>query len=259
MQLKSVVVAPALKALLESFIDYAGVFPPARVSVDEAVTNYEDYRSGEYSWMLHWLVIDNERMDLVPKSLDGSLAVITQSDDTRAAALETKSVVRAQRPVYCEVALSSLQELDNVKQAGCFAKIRTGGLKPEAIPSSSDVAAFILACADRRLAFKATAGLHHPIRKEHQLTYEADAPRAIMHGFLNVLMASTFAWHGERQIEPIISEMDATAFSFDERAHWHTHSLSVAEIQEARQNFMHSVGSCSFNEPVNDLKELGLL
>jgi hypothetical protein len=259
MHLKSVVVAPALKALLESFIDYAGVFPPAKLPVDEAVANYSDYRIGEYSWMLHLLVIDGARLQQVPKSLDGCLAVITESDETRAASLETKSVVLARRPVYCEVAVSNLRELDDVKQAGCFAKIRTGGLQAEAIPSSSDVAAFIVACAERRLAFKATAGLHHPICKEHRLTYETGAPRAIMHGFLNVLMASAFAWHGERLIEPIVSEMDAGAFSFDDRAHWRNHSLSAAEIHEARQNFMHSVGSCSFDEPVHDLKELGLL
>ena len=161
--------------------------------------------------------------------------------------------------MYCEVAVNNLHALDDVKQSGCFAKIRTGGLKPEAIPSRADVAAFIGACAERRLAFKATAGLHHPIRKEHRLTYDADAPRAIMHGFLNVLMASAFAWQGERQIEPIVSEMDAGAFSFDERAHWGKRSLSAAEIRDARKNFMHSVGSCSFEEPVQDLKELGLL
>lgn len=258
MQVMSTTVAPALKALLERFIDYAGVFPPAALSLDGAVANYDNYRSGEYSWMLRWFVVGTAQLELVPKSLDGSLSVISESDETRAASIESKGVVAAQHPVYCEVALDNLALLDAVKQAGCFAKIRTGGLKPEAIPTPSAVAAFILACAQRRLPFKATAGLHHPLRAMHPLTYEADAPQAVMHGFLNVLMASAFAWYGEKQIEPIVAEMDPTAFSFDERSHWRNKSLDVSQIRQARLSFMHSVGSCSFDEPVHDLKQLGL-
>lgn len=252
-------IAPALRALLEGFIDYAGIFPPAKVSLESAVSNYDNYRSGEYSWMLHWLVINAADAKQMPKSLAGSLAVLAESDQACAASLETKGVVLAQRPVYCEVAPNNLQELDVVKRAGCFAKIRTGGLVPEAIPASSAVAAFIVACAERRLAFKATAGLHHPIRAMHPLSYEDDAPQAVMHGFLNVLLASAFAWYGERQIEPIIAETDPQAFAFDECAHWQKQSLSVDQIKEARRNFMHSIGSCSFDEPVHDLQALGLL
>ncbi|MFX4589154.1 hypothetical protein ABTB15_19430, partial [Acinetobacter baumannii] len=91
-----------------------------------------------------------------------------------------------------------------VKRANCYAKIRTGGIKPEAIPSPTEVAAFIKACAKLQLAFKATAGLHHPIRAVRALTYDQDAPRAVMHGFINVLMAAAFAWSGEEDIEAIL-------------------------------------------------------
>lgn len=253
-------IAPALRALLENLIDYAGMYPPAGLPLDKVLENYGSYRDSDYSWMLRWLVISAADMAKVPPSLDGSLAVLAEEEETRAAALETKGVVAAQRPVYVEVAPSELTKLDAVKQAGCFGKIRTGGVKPEAIPSPADVAAFILSCADRRLAFKATAGLHHPIRAEYALTYEAGAPRAVMHGFLNVLMSAAFAWHGEKDIEPIIAETDAGAFSFDdEHAHWHGKSLSTAQIRAARQNFMHSMGSCSFDEPVHELQALELI
>src|SRR5579862_9407675 len=164
MQVVSTTVAPALRALLEHFIDYAGAFPPAALSVEATLANYTKYRAGDYSWMLRWLVVGFGEMQRVPASLDGSLAVIAETDETRAASLETKGIVRAKRPVYCEVRVDKLEQLDAVKQAGCFAKIRTGGLKPEAIPPPVAVAAFIGACASRRLVFKATAGLHHPIR-----------------------------------------------------------------------------------------------
>jgi hypothetical protein len=206
--------------------------------------------------MLRWFVVGAANLEQVPKELDGSLAVLSDTDNPRAAAIETKRIIRAERPVYCEV---SVRDLDAVERAGCFAKIRTGGVTREAIPSVEEVAAFVLACADRRLPFKATAGLHHPVRAEQPLTYAAAAPRAVMHGFLNVFLAASFAWHGERRIEPILAEMDAAAFRFDERAHWRDRSLEAAQVREARLQFCHSFGSCSFEEPVQDLEALGPL
>ena len=258
MQVKSVV-APALKALLENFIDYAGIFPPAALKLDEALVNFGKYESENYSWMLRWLVVGSGELSGIPQGLDGKLSVISEIDEARAATLETKSIVKAARPVYCEVATSNLSELEKVKQSGCFGKIRTGGLKPEAIPSTLEVAAFILKCAELRLAFKATAGLHHPIRAEYPLTYATDAPRAVMHGFLNVLMASVFAWQGEKDIEAILAETDPKSFTFDDKANWRHLSATVEQVKDARSNFIHSVGSCSFNEPVHELQALGLL
>jgi hypothetical protein len=209
--------------------------------------------------MLHWLVLGVEQAKESPKNLDSLTSLVGESDDGRSASLETKSIVEAKKPVYCETVPGDTSQLDAIKKAGCFAKIRTGGLKPEAIPSTADVAKFITDCADRRLAFKATAGLHHPIRATHPLTYESHAPRAVMHGFINVLLAACFAWHGERDIEPIIAESDASKFSFDDLATWRSKSLTVAQIRDARKNFIHSVGSCSFDEPVQDLQALRLL
>jgi hypothetical protein len=258
MPIKSTI-APALKALVENLIDYAGIYPPAALPLDTALDNYNKYRNSDYSWMLRSLVIGSSELEQIPPSFDGLLAILSETDNKRAASLETKGLVEASRPVYCEIDLDNLQQLDAVKRSGCFAKIRTGGIKPEAIPSPKKVADFILDCAQRELAFKATAGLHHPIRAMQALTYEADAPKAIMHGFINVLMASAFAWHGEKNIEPILSETNPQAFAFDQKAHWGNMALDAAQIRKARLRFMHSIGSCSFDEPVDELKALGLI
>jgi hypothetical protein len=249
-------VAPALRALLTRLIDYAGMFPPATLSRDASINNYKSYRNSEHGWMLRWLVIGAAEVEQVPRELDGALAVLSDADNDRAAVLETKSIIAGARPAYCEV---PFRDLDRVHSAGCFAKLRTGSVKPELIPTVEDVAAFIIACADRRLPFKATAGLHHPVRAVHPLTYEADSPRATMHGFLNVFLAAAFTWHGQRAIEPILAETDASAFRFDERAHWREWSLDAEQIRDSRTQFAHSFGSCSFEEPVEDLKALGLL
>jgi hypothetical protein len=126
-------VAPALKALLEQFIDYAGTFPPAALPMGDAVTNFQKYAAEDYSWMLRFLVVSSADLDRVPNALDGRLSIIADKDEQRAASIESKSAVASKQPVYCEVAPGNTAELDAVKKAGCFAKIRTGGLKPEAI------------------------------------------------------------------------------------------------------------------------------
>jgi hypothetical protein len=248
--------SPALRALLDRLIDYAGTFPPATLSGNAAVANYATYRAGPHAWMLRWLVLSAAEAECVPREFDGMLSVLSDTDHPRAAVIESKRVVRLARPVYCEVPVA---ELDAVRDAGSFAKLRTGSVKPEGIPTVEDVAGFILACADRRLAFKATAGLHHPLRAEHALTYEANAPRAVMHGFLNVFLTAAFAWHGDRDIAPVLAETDPRAFRFGDRAHWRDRSLSAEQVRDARENFAHAFGSCSFEEPIQDLQSLGLL
>lgn len=254
------IVAPALRELLDNLFDYAGLFPPAKLSLKDTLSKFESYHKGEYSWMLRNVVLPASELASAAEALDGKLAVITDKDERRATTIESSQTISAHCPVYCEVATDKLELLVNVQKEGCFAKIRMGGLKPEAIPAPSAAAAFIQECARLRLPFKATAGLHHPIRAEHNLTYDPDSPRAMMHGFLNLLLASAFAWQGKGDVEAILSETDPTCFSFNgSQASWRGMSLSLAEIKDARENFIHSIGSCSFEEPIADLKKLALL
>lgn len=248
--------SPALHALVTRLIDYAGSFPPAGLSCEATWTNYVQYQQSPQAWMLRWLVVNAGDVEKLPGSLHGKLSVLAEVDDARAATLETKSIVQAARPVYVE---TTIAQLPAVKAAGCFAKIRTGGIKPDGIPPVTEVARFIVNCVDLKLPFKATAGLHHPVRAEYPLTYEANAPRAVMHGFVNVFLAAAFAWQGKREIEPVLAEMNPDAFRFDEQAHWRDWSLSVKQIQDARQHFAHAFGSCSFEEPVADLEARGWL
>jgi hypothetical protein len=124
------------------------------------------------------------------------------------------------------------------------------------------VAAFLSRAAALRRPFKATAGLHHAIRAVRPLTYEEGCPRAEMHGFLNVFVAAAFAWGGMEtaDIQAVLEEPAALAFDFrDDALNWRGRAISTAEIEHARREFAHSFGSCSFEEPVEDLRTLGLL
>lgn len=260
MQRNQTAVAPALRALLENLFDYAGTFPPASLDTQTALNNYSQYANHPYAWMLRYMVVSAADVAAAPAAFDGKLSVLAESDVDRAGAIESKGLVQASgKAVYWEVATNNLHELDRVKDSGCFAKIRTGAVSAQGIPSVADVAKFIVACAERRLAFKATAGLHHPIRAEYALSYVPDAPRAVMHGFLNVMVAAAFAWDGERDIAPILDETRASAFEFGNELKWNGKSLSAEQIKDARTNFMHAIGTCSFEEPVSELQALKLL
>jgi membrane protease YdiL (CAAX protease family) len=149
-----------------------------------------------------------------------------------------------------------------VAETGTRAKIRTGGVTADAFPAPADVLRFLAACVRAEVPLKATAGLHHPLRAEHRLTYEPDAPRGTMFGFLNVFLAAAFLRAGvpADAVAPLLEEGDASAMHFsDEGVEWRGHRLSADQIRAARQGFATSFGSCSFDEPAADLRALSLL
>jgi hypothetical protein len=149
-----------------------------------------------------------------------------------------------------------------IAECGCGAKIRTGGETEDKFPDSAQVIDFMKLCANARVPFKATAGLHHPIRSVHRLTYQPDSASTLMHGFLNVFLAAAFLRAGmePRVAVELLEERSSKAMSFDaEGIMWREHRLTMSEIASARQGFSISFGSCSFTEPIDDLRSLGLL
>lgn len=146
--------------------------------------------------------------------------------------------------------------------SGLRVKARTGGVTPKSIPSVAHVARFLARCHEHGAAFKATAGLHHPIRGTYPLTYRPGSPTAELNGFLNVWMASALlcADGTVAEAERLLSETDATAFSFDDGGFgWRDRRIDAGIIAATRQYSASSFGSCSFQEPVDDLRKLGLL
>ena len=143
------------------------------------------------------------------------------------------------------------------------AKIRCGGVSADMIPTAEQIAAFIAACDAGGVPFKATAGLHHPVRSEHPLTYEADAPRGVMHGFLNVFLGASLLRSrriDRAQLVELLEDTDPSSFSFsDAQARWRRVELEVSALHTARESFCVGYGSCSFDEPIADLRHLGLL
>jgi hypothetical protein len=292
----------SLQVLLAGTIDYAGLFPPSQISMPEAVINYATYKNSNYEWLLGRFIVPFGRLEEFYESArdfisrDGKSAwrisviagedindTIRQIEDFNGNnapgvicdAIELKAstgskienTVSALPPginAYFELPL--VDDLDDLVSALAFtgqrAKIRTGGVTTDTFPTARQIIRFARTCLSANVPFKATAGLHHPLRCFRPLTYAPDSPEGAMHGFLNVFLMTGFAREGFRTmlLEDLMEEEYEEAFKFDENGvTWHEHGLGLAQLERARTNGIISFGSCSFDEPIADLRHFGLL
>ena len=291
----------SLHTLLHTVVDYAGLFPPAGLPMAAAVTNYAAYRRSSEAWMLGRFVVPVARLGEMREAMDaagapddghawrvsalvgddvaGDVAAVTRFNDShggavvdaleaRAASGDAVRGIAARVPgglkTYVEIpAAGDPGELVTVVAAAKLrAKIRTGGVTAEAFPAVEAVARFVRACYASGVAFKATAGLHHPLRGEHALTYEPGAPRGVMHGFLNVFLAAAFHYNGltVRDAHDLLRAPSLDGITLDdERLAWREYVVTLNELSVARRRLAIAFGSCSFREPVDELTTLGLL
>jgi hypothetical protein len=149
-----------------------------------------------------------------------------------------------------------------IGRSGLRAKVRTGGVTADAFPSARDVVRFLRACAAAGVPFKATAGLHHPIRATYRLTYAPDSPTGTMYGYLNLFLAAIWLREGmsDADAERLLQEGSADSLAVsDDAITWQGRRLDARTIQDARAAGITSFGSCSFTEPVEELHALGML
>jgi hypothetical protein len=293
----------ALQSLLTGLIDYAGLFPPAGLKMDAAVRNYSSYVDGEEAWVLGRFVVPAARLEEYAEAVrSAGIDASTWSLSVLATGADADVIARFNTAAdesgagglgsidSLEIKAASAREIQDAAQAigGNYqlyfetppekwpsllqaaavakarAKIRTGGEVATAIPEESRVLEFLRITSERRLAFKATAGLHHPLRAMQRLTYKPDSPTGVMHGFLNVFCAAVLLWHepGQRQEASwMLGERDADAITMDEAMTFHNSgvTLTAEQIHAARKQFCIGFGSCSFTEPLDDLRKLGWL
>lgn len=171
----------------------------------------------------------------------------------------------AEVDVFFEIPFNADLEsyLPVLQQTGTAAKLRTGGVTTDVFPNSRQLGQRILSLASAQIPFKATAGLHHALRGSYRLTYQADSASTTMQGFLNLAVLAAFADRQHINLTEaiaILEERSIAAFQFtDTEIYWRDHTLSVADIEHSRHRFFRSFGSCSFQEPIDDLYHLELL
>lgn len=304
----------AVRLLLDSVLDYAGLFPPAKLEMQPTVTNFARYRKGPDAWMLARLIVPVTRFPefvekadaLLPKTADAEgdapwpLSVLVASASDRQIVEDLERIERFNERMEdrdfsrahgramidtIETKAASAKEIDraleyvpddifayfeipadadprglvaSMASLDAGAKIRTGGLTADAHPTPEQVARFLKVCRAAEVPFKATAGLHHPCRRM------ATDVGCMQFGFLNMFAAGCLLWNdesmSERELEELLVEEDGRAFEFGPTGlAWRRRFLRFEEIAAARERFAHSFGSCSFDEPLADLRALGLL
>lgn len=166
---------------------------------------------------------------------------------------------------YFEVSIEEnlADSISSLAIYGGRAKIRTGGITESAFPSVENITRFMRVCLAANVPFKATAGLHHALRCVKPLTYETNAPEGTMNGFLNVFVAAAFLQQGHtpKLIHELLKDKRADNFLFSENGVlWRQeYFVSTAQLRFLRTRAAISFGSCSFVEPIEDLKEIKLL
>ncbi len=282
----------AIEFLLDGLIDYAGLYPPASLDMHTAVRKYLEYGRSTHAQALGRFIVD---LDQFPYLWDAAgdyvrgmkLSVIASCDTDwdelqgelgrlvdKGFAIEAVEIKGARAgdigriamripsgvTTYFEVPIDAAPEvLDAVATAGARVKIRAGGPTAEAFPSTQALAQMLSDLAARRLIFKATAGLHHPLRGRHALTYAGNSPTAVMHGFVNLLSAAALLYFGgdARDAQLVLEEEWPGAWQVtDEAIVWEQNGWSADELREVRRQFFAAFGSCSFEEPVHDLEAL---
>lgn len=307
-------VDPALRALAEGLVDYAGLFPPAVLPMDTAWREYGRHRRSAEAWMLGRFICPATHLPELRAGVttaDGELPLLllanraptaealTQSLQADAsawvafqAAFPGRATAQAwelRLPADAPGGTSWARRLDD--WAACLPagadlcwepdpawdaarlqdlasalaargdgrwglKLRCGGVTAAEFPSVERVALVLALARDLGLPLKFTAGLHHPLR------HWRPELGAWMHGFLNVYAAALAAQvHGlcARDLRPLLEETRRDAFRLvAHELRWRELRFCAREIQEARR-LLPGHGSCSFDEPVADLRALGWL
>jgi hypothetical protein len=326
MNVDTSLISASAKAFLGELIDYAGLFPPAGLPLEEAIANYGRYRQSNLSWMLSRFIIpvakltdltaisdgrfqaddpyrfsvlgsggqdsasflDGVRSDIEMVKIfreahgDGVLVDVyevrlPQTTVASGDVLEINGLLAAAgnllnenglRPFYeaalghdwrssVDVSVQAIAAYNSATGQQAGFKLRTGGLDAAAFPSQYQVAHVIAVCRDAAVPLKCTAGLHHPIR------HHDDGVHTKMHGFINVFAAGIIAKAynlPEQEIAAVVADENPKHFVFNDRMFsWLDRIVSPGKIETARQENIISFGSCSFEEPMEDLQRLDWL
>ena len=293
----------SLQTLVHGVVDYAGLFPPAKLDMPSAVAEYAQYLDDPARAMLGRFVVPVSRLGefdaaasaylptsvntpwrltaLVGPDVSADVRQVTKFNERHTTsighnalidALEIRvasaaeigaamSVIPAGIDAFFEIPIAADPDelIGQLRRSGGKAKIRTGGVTADAFPDADSIVRFLERCASHCVPFKATAGLHHPIRASYRLTYEPEPPFGVMYGYLNMLVASALAWNGAPStiVRAALEEMDASCFVFSaDGLEYAGQALNTSALANARQSFVTSFGSCSFREPVDELAAL---
>lgn len=322
----------SFQAFMQEIIDYAGLFPPADLSLDTSIQKYNQYRKSEEAWMLSRFIIPADRLaELTPyretlfsegepfafsilgkrtetvsdykeylRHMANVLEKFHEDHEARVTTdvlelkLPREAVFASDKELLTDLYNDTAQFVDekdvfphDIFYEGIFNKnwekeiglileslntynsnssgqkvssgfkLRCGGTESSMFPSIEQVAFTLNKVRKENIALKCTAGLHHPIR-HYDYTIKTK-----MYGFINVFGGAMLGYahdFSDKKMTEVLGEEDAEHFDFTaDGFRWKDFEVSTDDIEELRKVALISFGSCSFDEPREDLRQLGLL
>lgn len=250
--------------LLDRLVDDAGLFPPARLPMADAVARHLADRAAaspvwthrflcpgarlpELSvlpgWTVHvgLLLLDDRP---VPRPLTG---VRLAHVECAPGVVPPPGGPAAGLPAFRELPLAGdwRRALAEAALGGAGLKLRCGGLTQDAFPSARRLAEALVAAHAAGVRAKATAGLHRA------LPYTDPETGLHHHGFLGLLLAAARAADGAGVTEVA----DALELRSADQV---VPELLAADPRRTRELLV-SYGSCSTSEPLAELAALDLL
>ncbi len=310
----------SLQTLLSKIIDYAGLYPPANLPLEDAICNFVKYQIDSDEWMLSRFIIPAKRLtelsqlaeqvfpreevlafsvlgrggkdaheflenlkldieDIYAFRKNHGIGVLVDmfevvlpasalGDNSSTLDLVNEAVDVLNKNgliVFFEASYGEgwqvraeklIRSLRKIKDKHVGFKLRTGGVTADAFPSTEQVAWAIASTRDAGIPMKCTAGLHHPVRHYNENV------QTKMHGFINVFGAGVLAVAhklSQEQIKSILEDENPASFVFNNNGFaWKNLRVATSKILHARHQIV-SFGSCSFDEPREDLQKIGLL
>lgn len=156
--------------------------------------------------------------------------------------------------------LESVSEYNKTQTVSFAVKLRTGGVKPDQIPSAHDLAHAIFLCAKLGIPIKFTAGLHSAIPH-----FDKEVG-ATLHGFLNVISIAILCYSDLyfmknlgiqiKDLEHMLAHFHGKDFRFiPDGLFIGSHFVGNELLSEIRTRFVKGIGTCSFLEPIEHLKD----
>jgi hypothetical protein len=271
-----------LQTALENYVQYSTgpsawalgrfIIPAARLPELEAALAHIPQGPVDRRWQFAALLgtsveADLQRLEVFNRRQINSGAIIDTVEVKATSEADVGQIIRltpSTFETYIEIPIEGDPRslIAAIGQGGSRAKVRTGGVTQDGFPRTEDLLRFLRDTVDLAVPFKATAGLHHPLRATYPLTYAENSPRGAMFGFLNLLLAVAFLRSGmdEGDVARVLKEEDPDALQADDLGiSWRNHRLGLEALSEVRRVGMISFGSCSFTEPLADLQALHLL
>lgn len=251
-----------LVSAVDHLFDDAGLFPPARRPMAEALRAHHQAATGPYARLVGPFLCPVSRLEELdacvasglprPASV-GVIAYDLGRMGRRPAAVA--GLVQFEAPLgtnlpdlggrvdrYLEVPHAGKvhEALNAIVGAGARAKVRCGGMSREDVPPPDRVADVLVGCVERGLRLKATSGLF--------TAFTETGPLGRRYGFVNLLAAAAAARTGgfRSQVAGILTLEEPDALGLVER------------LSRARELLM-SIGLPSIDEPVAELVDRGLL